>query len=129
MELMFQPFQKYFQFSGRSRRKEYWLFGLFIFIVAIVLSVFQINSTPSSMGGSSFAQMITAVFNIGIIIPSLAVLSRRLHDTDRSAWWMLLGLVPLIGTIVLLVFCCQNGTEGPNRFGSDPKALNEENNS
>ncbi len=65
---------------------------------------------------------ITALVGLGLFLPGLAVTVRRLHDTDRRGWWILLGLIPIIGIIVLIVFYCTAGTPGPNRFGPDPKA-------
>lgn len=64
---------------------------------------------------------ISIIYSLGILLPSIAVAIRRLHDTERSGWWLLLSLIPIIGTIVIIVFLCQNGTAGANRFGADPK--------
>jgi len=126
MSLMFQPLKKYAEFSGRARRSEYWLFTLFIILVEvaymILLSVIG-GGTSGNMNGLGMALTgLYILFVLGIFIPSLAVSFRRLHDTDRSAWWLLIALLPFIGGLVLLVFTVLPGTAGPNKFGPDPKA-------
>lgn len=107
-------FSKYVTFSGRARRAEYWWFVLFSFIVSIVLTAidFGVLGVRSGLLGN--------IWSLAVLLPSLAVAARRLHDTDRSAWWLLVFLIPLIGFIVLIVFFAQKGTEGGNRFGRDP---------
>lgn len=102
-------FSKYVQFSGRASRSEFWYFGLFYFLCALVVSGFE---GFGSVGGSLSSLLIF----LGFLLPSLAVAVRRLHDTDRSGWWLLIGLVPVIGPIVLLVFYCLAPVPGRNRF-------------
>ena len=127
MSAMFEPLKKYAQFSGRARRSEFWLFALFIFIVEIVYVVLLgavggFSSTQSTPNGLAMAVMgLFSLLFLGIIIPSLAVTFRRLHDTDRSAWWLLISFIPGIGGLVLLIFYLLPGTNGPNKFGPDPK--------
>lgn len=125
MSLMFQPLKKYADFSGRARRSEYWLFTLFIVLVEIAYFILV-----SAIGGGTSGNMnpigmvlsgLYFLFVLGILIPSLAVSFRRLHDTDRSAWWLLIALLPFVGGLVLLVFTVLPGTNGPNKFGPDPK--------
>lgn len=124
MELMFQPLKKYADFTGRARRKEYWLFYLFYFIVYAVLMV--LSGAAGAAGGNGGAMgaglggIVLMIFALGMLVPSLAVSFRRIHDTNRSAWWLLLGLIPLVN-LVLLFFFVQDGTPGQNRFGPDPK--------
>lgn len=108
--------QKYVTFSGRAIRSEYWWFTLFIVLVSFVLEFAE----GLIFGRGGVFSPITDVFSLLTLLPSLAVTSRRLHDIDKSAWWMLLGLVPIIGWIVMIYWLCQPGTEGPNRFGHDP---------
>ena len=108
--------QKYVTFSGRARRSEYWWFALFIIGVSVVLGLVE----SAVFGWESKVSPISNVFSLATFLPSLAVTSRRLHDTDKSAWWMLLGFVPVIGWIVLIFWMCQPGTQGPNQFGNDP---------
>jgi len=117
------PLKRYTDFSGRSRRKEYWFFVLGVFIVAIVLSILEGIVGLSGMIGGAYGPL-TALFFLGIIVPSIAVQVRRFHDQDKSGWWVLIGLVPIVGGLVVLVFMFLEGTKGPNRFGPDPKAEN-----
>ncbi len=129
MSLMFQPLKKYAEFTGRARRSEYWLFTLFVFIVEV--AYFILSGVTGNFGGMSGTGQYNAIglvltglyviFILAILIPGIAVGFRRLHDTDRSAWWLLIGFIPLIGGIVLLVFNILPGTVGANRFGPDPK--------
>lgn len=106
--------KNYITFDGRARRKEYWMFFLINIIILLVLSIVD----GVLFGGTAILSGIYALIQF---LPQLAVSVRRLHDTDRSGWWILLGLIPIVG-LVLLVFFCLNGTPGSNRFGADPKA-------
>ncbi|WP_112248881.1 DUF805 domain-containing protein [Kribbella monticola] len=111
--------KKYIQFSGRARRKEFWMFALFNAIISIVLSIIDnaaglTNSTGNGVLGS--------IYSLAVLLPSLAVAARRLHDTNRSALWLLLIFAIVIGWIVLLVFYIQEGNAGDNKYGPDPKA-------
>jgi uncharacterized membrane protein YhaH (DUF805 family) len=115
MNWYIEVLKKYVTFSGRARRTEYWMFLLFSVIASIVLSVVD--------GVIGTAPVLGALYSLGVLLPSLAVSVRRLHDTDRSGWWLLLGLIPLVGPIALLVFFCFEGTREENRFGADPKAV------
>lgn len=108
-------FSNYVTFSGRARRSEYWWFFLFSLIAYFVAGV--IDGAMGFGDGGLFS----AVVSFGLLLPSLAVLARRLHDIDRSAWWILIYIIPLIGLIVIIVFACTPGTNGANRFGPDPK--------
>jgi uncharacterized membrane protein YhaH (DUF805 family) len=106
--------KKYAVFSGRARRKEYWMFCLFNIIIALVLS---------ALGWiASFLSILSFIYVLAVLIPGIAVSIRRLHDTSRSGWWLLIGLVPLIGAIVLLVFMVQDSQAGENQYGPNPKA-------
>ncbi|MBO1906417.1 DUF805 domain-containing protein [Microvirga sp. 3-52] len=104
---------KYATFSGRATRSEYWYFFLFLVIVNIVASI--LDSTI--FGDMPVLYLITT---LALLVPSIAAGVRRLHDTDRAGWWLLVGLIPVIGTIVLIVFFCQRGSVGTNQFGPDP---------
>lgn len=104
---------KYADFSGRAQRSEYWYFFLFLVIVDIVASVLD-----SALFGDFSALYLIAT--LALIVPSIAAGVRRLHDTGRSGWWLLLAFIPVVGAIVLIVFLCQRGTAGPNQFGPDP---------
>ena len=115
MEWMLMPLKRYAEFSGRSRRKEYWMFYLLIIIVYVVLAIL------GSLVGESVGGILIGIFALGIIIPAIAVQVRRFHDQDKSGWFVLLGLIPLVGGIIVLVFMCLEGTRGPNQYGPDPK--------
>ncbi|MGL5334388.1 MAG: DUF805 domain-containing protein [Aeromonas veronii] len=107
--------KQYAVFSGRARRTEYWMFVLCNVIVMLLIGM-----VDKLIGGDN--ELISSIYSLAVLLPSLAVAARRLHDTDRSAWWLLLGLIPVIGTLVLIYFMVCNGQQGPNRFGDDPKA-------
>lgn len=108
---------KYATFSGRARRKEYWQFVL-IHLIAGVIGGVLMSIVPDLAGPLTILWM---VYALAVFIPNLALSVRRLHDTDRSGWWLLIALVPFIGGIVVLVFYCLPGTVGANKFGEDPK--------
>jgi uncharacterized membrane protein YhaH (DUF805 family) len=120
MEWMLLPIKRYTDFSGRSRRKEYWMFLLGVVIVAILLGIIEGVLGLSGMVAGVYGPL-TVIFLLGIIIPSIAVQIRRFHDQDKSGWFVLLGLIPFVGGLIVLVFMCLEGTKGPNRFGADPK--------
>jgi uncharacterized membrane protein YhaH (DUF805 family) len=111
-------FKKYFDFSGRSRRKEYWYFALFNFIVALILGI--IDGVLGTLNAEIGLGVLSAVYAIATIIPNLSITFRRLHDTNKSAWWLFILLIPLIGIIVFLVFMCQDSRD-ENDYGSSPK--------
>lgn len=106
-------FSRYATFSGRAGRPEFWFFALFCFIVNIVIGII-------GMFADTVSTILSIIFALGTIIPSIAVGARRLHDTDRSGWWQLIGIVPIVGIIVLIVFYVLKGTDGANRFGAGP---------
>ena len=126
-------FSNYVTFSGRARRSEFWFWFLFAIIVGVVAALLDSMLFPSMMDvqtemGDGVASVnaqggpISALVSLGLFLPGLAVSVRRLHDVDRSGWWVLLAFIPLIGIIVLIVWWATEGTRGPNRFGTDPKA-------
>jgi uncharacterized membrane protein YhaH (DUF805 family) len=114
-------FSQYAGFAGRARRSEYWWFALFLALVSIVTSVLDNVLGTDFEGSATSGGVISLIANLALLLPSLAVGVRRLHDTDRSGWWLLIALIPLVGFIVLLVFFVQDGTPAPNRFGPSPK--------
>jgi uncharacterized membrane protein YhaH (DUF805 family) len=116
MDLMLQPLRKYAEFTGRARRSEFWLFWLFTIVASGIAGVLD----AMLFGGNEF-QPLQALVGLGLLIPSLAVSFRRLHDTDKTAWWLLLWLLPILGWIALLVFYLTPGAPGPNKYGPDPK--------
>ncbi len=119
------PLRRYADFSGRSRRMEYWMYVLLLVLCEIVLMtlISIVGLTSGDKSGFSFiGGGLAAIFGLAVIVPTIAVQVRRFHDQDRSGWFVLLGLIPFIGGLILLVFMCLEGTNGPNRFGPDPKA-------
>ena len=117
-------FKNYKNFQGRSRRAEYWWPMLMYVIVYVAFLI--ISGIGSAMGDLgviliAIAGLAYVVFGIAIIVPMFAVTFRRLHDTDKSAWWMLISFIPLVGGIVLLIFTVMEGTKGTNKYGPDPK--------
>jgi len=99
-------FSKYADFNGRAKRPEFWWFVLFCFLVSMALGI--------------AGQMLSGIFGLATLVPSLAVGARRLHDTNRSGWWQLLWIVPVIGWIVAIVFLAQEGESADNQFGAVP---------
>lgn len=110
--------KNYVGFSGRARRKEYWMFTLFNVIFSFILGV--VDGIVFG-GGENSIGVFGLIYSLAVFLPSLAVSARRLHDIDRTAWWLLLCLVPIVGWLVLLVFAMLEGSKGDNRFGPDPK--------
>ena len=106
-------FSNYVNFRDRACRSEYWYWILFIVIAEIVAGIID------QMLGM---QIVSSLFGLVTIIPNIAVAIRRLHDLDRTGWWILLGFIPLIGWNILLIWYVTKGTDGPNRFGPDPLA-------
>ena len=125
-------FSQYVGFSGRARRSEFWWWYLFVSLVNIVMSTMWSASLVSLSGAADIEALFAGMFNwayflwiiisLALFLPTLAVIWRRLHDTDRSGGFYFLVLIPLVGAIILLVFFIQEGTQGENRFGPDPKA-------
>jgi len=110
--------KKYAVFSGRARRKEYWMFVLVNVIIAFVLGLID-GIVGVALGSDQ--SLLSTLYILAILLPGLAVGVRRLHDTGRSAWWLLIALVPIIGPIVLLVFSVQDSQHGDNQYGPNPK--------
>ncbi len=106
--------KKYAIFNGRSRRTEYWMFILFNLLIAITIAMLE---TATGVVGLSL------IYGLAMLIPGFSVTIRRLHDTDRSGWWLLISLVPLIGWIIFLIFMVLEGKPERNRFGPDPKRV------
>jgi uncharacterized membrane protein YhaH (DUF805 family) len=106
-------FSNYVNFSGRACRSEYWYWALFVFLADLVALIID------WVLGVYF---ISSLFGLAVFLPGLAVAIRRLHDLDRTGWWILLSLIPIVGWIILIIWDCTKGTNGPNRFGPDPLA-------
>jgi len=115
MSWYLEVLKKYAVFNGRARRKEYWMFFLFNIIIAFVIGFFEeIVGAPD---------IISTIYSLAVLIPGIAVSVRRLHDIDRSGWWLFISLVPIIGIIVLIVFMVKDGQSGENQYGQNPKML------
>lgn len=138
MEWMLLPLRRYARFSGRARPKEYWMFILFLLLCFIAIGIVEgllgLSTTEHwvrrgpwwfDTGYHTRGGPLTGLFGLAILIPWLAVAVRRLHDTDRSGFWLLIIFFPVIGSLVLLVFFIMSGTRGPNRFGPDPVEVGE----
>jgi len=122
MNWYFQVLKKYAVFKGRARRKEYWYFALFNIIVSLVLGV--VDVLTGSFSSEDGMGLLGAIYSLAILIPAIAVSVRRLHDTGRSGWWLLIILIPLIGAIILLFFTVQDSKPEENKYGPSPKATN-----
>lgn len=104
----------YADFEGRARRTEYWMFFLVNLIIAIVLgAIARIIHFP----------ILSTLYALAVLLPAIAVGIRRLHDTGRTGWWLLISLIPLIGTIWIIILLATNGDQGSNQYGADPKAI------
>ena len=112
LDWMLMPYKRYVDFAGRSRRKEYWMFFLFTFLVGFVINI--IGAVGQGGGLTAIMGIVGLIFQLGSLLPSIAVAIRRMHDQDRSGWWI---ICPIANIIFLFI----EGTKGPNRFGPDPK--------
>jgi len=112
--------KKYAQFSGRSRRNEFWMFTLINILIYVLLYGAGLALVDSGIGKALLG--LCAIYGLAILIPSLAVTVRRLHDTGRSGWWWFICLVPLVGGLILLIFCVLDSEPGTNQYGPNPKA-------
>jgi uncharacterized membrane protein YhaH (DUF805 family) len=131
MHWMIMPFKRYADFSGRSQRKEYWMFILLNWIIILPLFLFigiqgdaadkAKDQAASSGPAVEIGVAVLLIYFVAIIVPSVAVAVRRFHDQDKSGWFFLLTLIPYVGSFIMLGFMVVDGTPGPNRYGPDPK--------
>ena len=115
MNYYLDVWRKYADFSGRARRKEYWMFTLLNAVVTF--GIFIVDTVIGTYG------VLMGLYGLAVVIPSLAVFFRRLHDTGRSGWWWLIGVIPFIGGIVLFVFMVLDSQPGDNKYGPNPKGI------
>jgi uncharacterized membrane protein YhaH (DUF805 family) len=108
---------QYVGFTGRARRSEYWYWILFYIVLSIIASMLD-----RAVFHTNYGSWFSAIVGLGLLLPSLAVTVRRLHDTSRSGWWILLALIPVVGGIILIVFYAQD-SHGDNQYGPSPKAV------
>jgi uncharacterized membrane protein YhaH (DUF805 family) len=104
--------ENYANFEGRARRSEYWYFALVNIIISVILGVIDSVIGISVLGG---------IYSLAVLVPSIAVGVRRMHDIGKSGWYLLVALIPIAGFIWLLVLLCKEGDTGPNEYGADPK--------
>lgn len=125
MEWMFLPLRRYADFTGRSCRREYWMFALMHGVIGMLLYLPVLTAMAAAPDGPPPAMLGVALplftlYVLVMFVPALAVQVRRLHDVGRSGWLLLIGLVPVAGIVILLYLLCQRGTAGPNHYGADP---------
>jgi len=115
--------KNYAGFSGRARRQEYWFFVLFNFI--ITLALIFVDAFIGTLNPQTGMGVLSGLYSLAVFIPTFAVTVRRLHDTSRTGWWLLIAFIPLIGAIVLLVFMFLDSASGTNEYGPDPKGAQD----
>jgi uncharacterized membrane protein YhaH (DUF805 family) len=118
MNWYLDAWKNYANFQGRARRKAFWMFALFNIIAIVVLT--SVEGFIGLRGDGGYG-ILSGLYSLAVILPALALAVRRLHDTGRSGWWILIGLIPLVGPIVLLVFYVQDSQPGANQYGPNPK--------
>jgi uncharacterized membrane protein YhaH (DUF805 family) len=118
-DLGLDALQKYAVFSGRSRRKEYWMFVLFTFLVSIGLGF--IDTLAETYEDTTGTGLLSGLFQLAVLVPSIAVNTRRLHDTNKSGWFQLLFIIPLVGLILWIIWMVKDSDQGGNQYGPNPK--------
>ena len=131
MDWYLKVLKQYTRFNGRARRKEYWYFQLINFLIFLFLTILALLFASLSQQSDSISNgialiviiigLLRTIYSLGVLLPSLAVNIRRLHDIGKSGWWCLIGLVPIVGSLILLYFLVQDSKPGANRFGRNPK--------
>lgn len=116
MNWYLEVLRKYVVFDGRAHRTEFWMFTLVSVIISIVLALIDVAIGTYNAGGG----VLQGIYGLAVLLPSLAVGARRLHDIGRSGWWLLLGLIPLVGIIILIVWWAQESDAGANEYGPNP---------
>ncbi len=122
MSWYLQVLKKYAVFSGRARRKEYWYFVLFNTIISFVLGIIE---SLAGIGAGMDYSVLAGIYSLAVLLPSIGVSIRRLHDTGRSGWWLFIALVPIIGAIIILIFTVGDSQEGTNQYGPSPKHVEQ----
>lgn len=127
MKWYIKVLKNYVTFTGRARRKEFWMFFLFDFLFCIITAILDIllgTSFKQTLYGTAveyYYGWIYVVYSLAVFMPGLAVSVRRLHDIGKSGWYLLISLIPIVGAIIVLVWDCKEGDKGDNKYGSDPK--------
>ncbi|MFA5185060.1 MAG: DUF805 domain-containing protein [Patescibacteria group bacterium] len=120
MNYYLEVLKKYAVFTGRATRAEYWYFFLFNILASIAIGI-VVAVIKSASNDVLNLSLLGNLYSLAVLCPGLAVGIRRLHDTNRSGWWILIGLIPLIGTIILIVFLATDSQPGSNQYGPNPK--------
>lgn len=123
MNYYLDVWHEYFDFSGRARRKEYWFFTLYHGLIILIGEALAVTSYRENSALDRIFWSVLVLYVLASIIPAIAVTVRRLHDINKSGWWYFISMVPVVGGIWLLILMCTDGTNGPNTYGPDPKAL------
>ena len=119
MSWYMEALRKYAVFAGRAQRKEYWFFVLINLIIGCVLGA--VDAVAGTHSKNYAIGLFDGLYSLAVLIPSFAVTVRRLHDTGRSGWWLLIGIIPLLGAIVVIVWLAQDSNPGINKYGPNPK--------
>ena len=122
MSWYFQVLKKYAVFDGRAGRSEYWYFVLFTSIISLVLGFIE---GLAGIAPEADYSVLAVIYSLAVLLPSIGVSIRRLHDTGRSGWWLFISLVPFIGGIILLIFLVGNSQEGTNQYDPSPRMMVE----
>lgn len=133
MKWYWKVLKNYVGFTGRARRKEYWMFCLVNFSINLLLLLIMVVGLLAGLEPRQdnmlivilVAYILDIIYNLAVFLPMLAVNVRRLHDIDHSGWWLLLKLIPLAGPLTLIIFSCVDSTPGANRYGENPKTENQ----
>lgn len=110
---------QYADFSGRTSRKQYWMFALFSFLISLGLSI--VENVMGLKASAASTGILSSIYSLVIFLPSLGLAVRRLHDLNKSGWWLLMLFVPIVGWIVLLVFMLTMGDQAENQYGKQPQ--------
>jgi len=121
--IFLEPIKKYAVFSGRATRKEYWLFVLFCFVVGLILGI--VDGMTGLFDWETGLGLFSSLFSLAVLLPSIAVGVRRLHDTNRSGWMLLIAFIPIVGFVWLIILFCFASDKGTNRFGENPQGILE----
>ncbi len=124
MDWYIKVLKNYINFKDRARRKEYWFFVLFNLIAGIVLGL--IDNMTGTLSPETGYGLLSGIYSLLVFLPGLGVTVRRLHDTGRTGWWILIGLIPLIGALVLLYFLVSDSEQETNQYGPNPKGFESE---
>lgn len=119
MDWYLKVLKNYVNFAGRARRREYWMFFLISLLIQLALLI--MDNVTGTFNAQTGWGLLSGLYSLAVLLPGIAVSVRRLHDRDRSGWWLLLAFIPLIGAIVLIVWFAMEGNRSSNRFGEDPR--------